>query len=118
MTFNQANFHFYFCKEDPVMSNALQRHGIGLDELAKFGPEETDAPLAFTTHSRVMGPEQWRSWYDLIEIRNVGPKRVLNLVNFLRRNGTELPWFRAFDAASADWKVLRGKPRYTPLNPE
>jgi hypothetical protein len=109
--FNEDNFHNEFAYQcDPVMANALARYGLDLPHLRRLGTEPV-------TSVRFGREETWRSWLDLLEMRNVGPKRVLHLVNFLRRNGIELPWFRTFDADTADWKTLRGCPRYTPIAP-
>jgi hypothetical protein len=73
----------------PVMWNALVRH-----KLASF------AAL------RDLG-----SWYDLYDLRNVGQLRILSLVNFVREQGFELPWFEQWDKDSERWSLAAGRPR-------
>lgn len=57
------------------------------------------------------GPRDQPSWYDLEELPNVGPVRLLLLVNFFRKRGIEFEWFAAFDEVTATWKQLKGRDR-------
>ena len=53
-------------------------------------------------------------WQALYELYHVGPRRILALVNFVRDNGAELPWFGDWDASSANWTALEGCRRAAP----
>ena len=55
-----------------------------------------------------------RGWEALIDLQNVGPRRVLNLVNYLRDRQVELPWFAEWDRMSASWTALEGCRRAEP----
>ena len=57
-------------------------------------------------------------WEALLALSNVGPRRVLALVNFLRDSGVELSWFAEFDGDSANWTVLAGCRRAAPVAEE
>lgn len=53
-------------------------------------------------------------WEALFTLKSVGPRRILNLVNYLRERGVELPWFAGWDESSADWTDLDGCRRAEP----
>lgn len=53
-------------------------------------------------------------WEALWELRQVGPWRILSLVNYLRDRGVELPWFASWDESSANWTALTGCRRAEP----
>lgn len=55
-----------------------------------------------------------RGWEALLELRNVGPCKILDLVNFLRDSGVELPWFADWDKNSVNWTALEGCRRAEP----
>lgn len=57
-------------------------------------------------------------WEALLELRHVGPRRVLDLVNFIRDRGVELPWFADWDLSSANWTALEGCRRADPVKEE
>jgi hypothetical protein len=56
----------------------------------------------------------WGEWIDLLDIENMGPVRLLSLVNFIRDRGIELPWFVKFDELSENWVALKGRSRTPP----
>jgi hypothetical protein len=86
---------------DPVMANALEREGYTLERLSGLGL--TDG-------------QQWPPgcWIDLMEMRNIGPRRLLKMVNHLRKAGTELQWFANFHWATEFWEALEGCERVPP----
>ena len=57
------------------------------------------------------GRIRWTAWDDLFDIANISYRRILQLVNYLRWNGIELPWFTKWDVYSANWTALRGQYR-------
>lgn len=56
-----------------------------------------------------------RGWEALHELPNIGPRRILHLVNWLRGENVELSWFADFDACSASWSALEGQYRADPV---
>jgi hypothetical protein len=60
----------------------------------------------------------WRDdlagWEAMLMLPSTGPRKLLRLVNFLRDNGVELPWFADWDKSSADWASLKGCLRAEP----
>lgn len=58
--------------------------------------------------------QRLRPWEILLGLPNVGPRRVLSLVNWLRDGGAELSWFASWDTGSANWTALEGCRRADP----
>lgn len=83
---------------DRALANALRRDGYTIGQLRELKP----------------GPRDQPSWYDLEELPNIGPVRLLRLVNFFRHRGIEFGWFAAFDEISASWTALQGRDRVQP----
>lgn len=110
----------------PVLANQLRRWGLDLDKLRQL-PAQHSTPGPFlihrtshpidSEHRTVLTdtvwdiPCQWWSWLDLLELPNIGPRRLLALVNFLRAKGVELDWFSDFDQYSQNWSALEGQHR-------
>lgn len=87
-----------FGKVDPTLCNALQRKGwASVKALEDLEDDYGEEP-----------------WQMLLDMPNVGPRRVLNLVNWLRENGVELSWMSSWDEASANWRALEGIRRAEP----
>jgi hypothetical protein len=90
-----------FAAAEPVMWNALVRKGWdsvpALADLRLPGQGDPRGDL--------------HGWEALWELRNIGPRRILALVNFLRDSGVELSWMADFDARSAHWTALEGMRR-------
>jgi hypothetical protein len=118
-------------KTDPVMANALERYGLGFKEIALLGTFEqqnvgglggpwrtkSEPPAVTTKYTGVTYKGDtlyWYGWPDLFSLRNVGYRRILHLVNWVREQGTEMPWFADFDTASARWAALEGQYRAKP----
>jgi hypothetical protein len=102
-----ADLLFFLAGEDPVLYNILRRKGYTVARLADLRTEESG---------------DYDSWHDLLDVRLVGRRRLLRLVNFFRNLGEELPWFYDFDTVSANWPALRGYerspvPEYSPSRP-
>jgi hypothetical protein len=57
------------------------------------------------------GRIRWTAWDDLFDIANISYRRILQLVNYLRWNRVELPWFAKWDLYSANWTALAGQYR-------
>lgn len=85
-------------KLDPVLCNALARNDYDVARLRGLGTDYCGTEV----------------WHDLHDIPNIGPARLLNLVNFFREAGVELPWFADFDRFTAPWQALSGRHRASP----
>ncbi|SRR5579859_1369608 len=126
-----AGFPVSFWYYHRMMGNVLQRYGFTLEALSRLGygdfaearrkdPVITYAPddLPRVSGSRTWtgtGENRWYHWIELMDdIPNVGPRRMLELVNYLRAAGTELPWFADWDEFSANWTALQGCHREPP----
>jgi hypothetical protein len=101
-----------FAEHHPRMWS--QMHEYGWDTL-----EGLRAPVV--EHRIPDGPykgQEFRAaehgWEALWTLHSVGPRRILNLVNFLRDRGVELPWFAGWDESSANWTDLDGCRRAEP----
>jgi hypothetical protein len=87
------------------------------------------APFA-RTHPAMWNALTWRGWVTvealrdpcmpgtsatgyaaLWELHGVGACKILDLVNFLRDNGVELPWFAEWDALGDQGGYLEGRRR-------
>lgn len=95
---------------DMTLYNAMLRNGItSVGILAGEGrlPSWIDS-AGYAEHG----------WAYLLEIRTIGPVRVLRLVNWLRDNDIELSWFADWDNESRNWDALANKWRSpSPLCP-
>lgn len=89
-----------FARAEPVMWNALARKGW----------DSVTALASPWMHGHGIRGDL-NGWEALWEIRNIGPRRILALVNFLRDNGVELPWMADFYTRSACWADLEGMRR-------
>lgn len=89
-----------FAKAEPVVWNALVRKGW--NSVAAL-----QSPF-ISGHGLRADLEGWDVFWEL---PNVGPRRILALVNFLRDNGVELPWMGRWDEQSANWTALEGQRR-------
>lgn len=115
--YNEKHFLDDISWRHPVLGRALQKHGFNLDALRRLPVQATSDTDIIHTIFTVPDPygEQcritWRCWHDLLDIPHIGPVRLLELVNYLRNNKVELPWFVAFDVDSEQWKALQGRYR-------
>jgi hypothetical protein len=89
-----------FAKAEPVFWHALKRRGW--NSVAAL-----QRPVLDGHHIRA-DLEGWEAFWEL---PNIGPRRILALVNFLRDNGVELPWMTDWDTRSANWTALEGRRR-------
>jgi hypothetical protein len=122
------HFPLSFWYTHRIMGNVMQRYGFTLEALGRlrFGDyAEAHRGEAAATVRCLDGffrrganrdwtgttETRWWHWRDLFDIPNVGPRRMLELVNFLRIVGAELPWFADFDAWTADLPALQGQHR-------
>jgi hypothetical protein len=64
-----------------------------------------------------MALETLGSWYDLYDLPNIGPRRLLSLVNFIRENGGELPWFAQWDEDADRWELAGDLHRVPAVQP-
>jgi hypothetical protein len=100
----------------------IESHPAMWGQMAAYGWTTADALRAPVIEYRIPdGPhagKEYRAascgWEALWELRNVGPRRILDLVNFLRDRGVELPWFADWDERSANWTALEGCRRAEP----
>jgi hypothetical protein len=119
-----------------VLGNALARTGFTLQKLRELAP--TDIPrgnvmtrVVFThpsgsrywhdSHRWLLdspGQLRWDSWDELFDIPGISYVWLLRLVNYLRGNGVELPWFAKWDEYSANWTALKGRYREPPVTEE
>jgi hypothetical protein len=126
-----GEFPLNFWYHHRMMGNVLRRYGFTLEALTalEYGDyRESLAREPVVTHSvqgiaRMSGNRTWTGtaenlwhhWIELIDdIPNVGPKRLLELVNYLRSAGAELPWFADFDQLTQNWAALDGCHREPP----
>jgi hypothetical protein len=82
-----------FSKTHPAMWNALTWHDWNTVE----GLRDPCMPGTNETGFRAL-------W----ELHGVGARKILDLVNFLRDNGVELPWFAEWDALGDQDGYLEG----------
>jgi hypothetical protein len=128
----RENFPESFWYYHRLMGNTLTRYGFTLDTLSRLGHGDwqeahmqdpvvtvcADGEPRRGGHRDWTGTAEcrWWHWADLInDIPNVGPRRMLELVNFLRSVKVELPWFTDFDIWSANWVVLKEYRREPPV---
>jgi len=83
---------------EPTLANALARRGWA-----------SVAALECLTDGWGAAP-----WEVMLGMPNVGPRRVLALVNWLRDSGVELSWLAAWDEMSVNLVALKGCRRADP----
>lgn len=116
---SEDDFPRCYVPRDRLTARRLLEHGMtipALRSLPLVGAVRGEVPPARIATCDVItgkpGREMaWLSWYDLLDIRDIGPVRLLGVVNFLRSRGAELPWFAQFDEFSARWAELEGRHR-------
>lgn len=108
-------------RQHPHIGNALHRKGLGFTQLRALGNLCTDPGIMcprVVSRDKYKRVIYWDDWTEVLEIRNIGPRRMLDLVNFMRSDGVEFPWFAQWDEWSrtptAYWARISDAERVLP----
>jgi hypothetical protein len=132
---DRRNFPLSFWYHHRHLGNTLLRCGMTLDALRvlpyggwygrdadgqRFDRPRVEPGGTVTTEGEDgpygrSGRVTWLSWIDVLDLPNVGPVRMLELVNWLRRAKVEAPWLADWDEFSQNFAALRGRFREPPV---